>query len=86
MLEDGRMRCVYCGRFFSDERIEKHQAGRMGMGMMGVPDLGMLGGPTWALGCFWDLGRGGLCVFSFAGFLGIELRVEISILNLNGWT
>ena len=33
VLEDGRMRCVYCGRFFSDERIEKHQAmGRMGMG------------------------------------------------------
>ena len=24
-LEDGRMRCVYCGRYFSDERIEKHQ-------------------------------------------------------------
>ena len=20
------MRCVYCGRYFSDERIEKHQA------------------------------------------------------------
>lgn len=26
VLEDGRMRCVYCGRFFSDERIEKHQS------------------------------------------------------------
>eukprot|EP00434_Breviolum_minutum_P011456 symbB.v1.2.010102.t1/scaffold656.1/size175949/4 len=25
-LEDGRMRCVYCGRYFSDERIEKHQS------------------------------------------------------------
>lgn len=26
VLEDGRMRCVYCGRYFSDERIEKHQS------------------------------------------------------------
>lgn len=25
VTEDGRMRCVYCGRYFNPERIEKHQ-------------------------------------------------------------
>lgn len=26
VLEDGRMRCIYCGRFFNPDRIDKHQA------------------------------------------------------------
>jgi len=25
VLEDGRMRCIYCGRYFSSDRIDKHQ-------------------------------------------------------------
>ena len=50
MLEDGRMRCVYCGRYFSDERIEKHQVRLRGAAVWGEELLGEIF--LWLFACW----------------------------------